>query len=426
MKPCHLIPRVAITLALAFFSASGPRAQQEKPERQKEDQVRGAPAEPDDAAEVRAQIAAVEKLLPAYVDRGAALYFLAAARMHLGETREAMDLLKQCAALEEGFDPSGGTEFAGLRNERAFIEMVERIRSRFPAVAAARRALVTEDKDLIPEGLAWDGNREVFYLGSLHQKKIVQIDLQSRASDFLRPEPERFLPILGIRMDPRDGTLWADTWEEKTGASQSEILHIAADGGVVARFAPPRGEQHGFNDLVVRKAGDIFTTDSLANRVFRLDPASRAFSPLHLHRELFYPNGIALADDDRTIFIADSLGVLKYDTVSSTSSDVAPGPHNTLAGADGLYWYRGSLIAIQNGIGAPRIAAHKLARDEASVSKVTILEFRTPFMALPTTGAIRGSDFYFIANSQIDNLNGDKILDVTLLEPVRIGVIHLP
>ncbi|HKF26379.1 MAG TPA: hypothetical protein VKB24_10390, partial [Candidatus Acidoferrum sp.] len=67
MKPCHLIPRVAITLALGFFSTSGPRAQQEKPERQKEDQVRGAPAEPDDAAEVRAQIAAVEKLLPAYV-----------------------------------------------------------------------------------------------------------------------------------------------------------------------------------------------------------------------------------------------------------------------------------------------------------------------------------------------------------------------
>jgi len=426
MKPCHLIPRAAITLALGFFSASGPRAQQEKPERQKEDEVRGAPAEPDDAAEVRAQIAAVEKLLPTYLDRGAALYFLAAARMHLGETREALDLLQQCAALEEGFDPSGGTEFAGLRKERAFIEMVERIRSHFPAVAAARRALVTEDKDLIPEGLAWDGNREVFYLGSLHRRKIVQIDLLGRASDFLRPEPERFLPILGIRMDPRDGTLWADTWEEKTGASQSEILHIAADGRVVARFALPRGEQHGFNDLVVRKTGDIFTTDSLANRVFRLDPASRAFSPLHLHRELFYPNGIALADDDRTIYIADSLGVLKYDTVSSTSSDVAPGPHNTLAGADGLYWYRSSLIAIQNGIGAPRIAAHKLARDEASVSKVTILEFRTPFMALPTTGAIRGSDFYFIANSQIDNLNGDKILDLTLLEPVRIGVIHLP
>ncbi|HEX9233108.1 MAG TPA: hypothetical protein VF863_01725 [Candidatus Acidoferrum sp.] len=45
---------------------------------------------------------------------------------------------------------------------------------------------------------------------------------------------------------------------------------------------------------------------------------------------------------------------------------------------------------------------------------------------MPTTGAIRGSDFYFISNSQIDNLNGDKILDPTRLEPVRIAVVHLP
>ena len=430
MKPIHSIPRVAICFALILFSGSGPRAQQEKQEREKESEVRGAPAEPDDAADVRAQIAAVEKLLPTYVDRGAALYFLAAARMHLGETREAMELLEQCVALGEGFDPSGGSEFAGLRNERAFTEMVERVKSRFPAVASGRRALATEDKDLIPEGLAWDPNREVFYLGSLHRKKIVQIDLQSRVSDFLQPQQERFLPILGIRMDPNDGTVWANTWEEKPGASRSQILHIASDGKVLARFAPKQseqhGEQHGFNDLVVRKVGDIFTTDSVANQVFRLDPASKAFSPLHLHRQLFYPNGIALAEDDRTLYIADALGVLKYDITASASGDVAPGPRNTLGGADGLYWYRGSLIAIQNGIGRPRIAAHKLSADGSRVSKATILEFHTPFTVLPTTGAIRGSDFYFIANSQIDNLNGDSILDVTRLEPVRIAVVHLP
>jgi hypothetical protein len=39
---------------------------------------------------------------------------------------------------------------------------------------------------------------------------------------------------------------------------------------------------------------------------------------------------------------------------------------------------------------------------------------------LPTTGAIHESDF-FIANSQIDNLNNDKVMDVTRLEAVRVG-----
>jgi len=388
--------------------------------------VRGAPAEPDDAADVRSQIAVVEKLLPTYVDRGAVLYFLAASKMHLGETREAMDLLKQCVALDEGFDPSGSSEFAGLRNEHAFTEMTERVKDHFPVVAQARRALVTEDKDLIPEGLAWDPKREVFYLGSLHRRKIVQIDLESRVSDFLQPQQERLLPILGIRMDPNDGTIWANTWEEKPGASRSQVLHITTDGKVLARFAPKDSSSHGFNDLVVRKAGDIYATDSLANQVFRFDPFTQAFSPLHLHRQLFYPNGIAIADDDKTLYIADALGAMKYDIATAASTDVAPGPRNTLAGVDGLYWYRGSLITIQNGIGTPRVAAHKLAADGARVGKVTILEFRTALTVLPTTGAIRGSDFYFISNSQIDNLNGDKIMDVTRLEPVRIAVVHLP
>jgi hypothetical protein len=45
---------------------------------------------------------------------------------------------------------------------------------------------------------------------------------------------------------------------------------------------------------------------------------------------------------------------------------------------------------------------------------------------LPTTGAIHESDFFFIANSQIDNLNNDKVMDVTRLEAVRVGVLRLP
>ena len=425
MERNALAARFALCLALLPLSAGWLRAQQ-KPERQSEDEIRGAPAEPDDAGEVRAQIAAVEKLLPTYVDRGAVLYFLASAKIHLGETREALELLGQCMALEEGFDPSGGTEFAGLRAEHAFSEMAERAKTRFPAVALARKALVTEEKDLVPEGLAWDPKREVFYLGSLHRRKIVQIDPESHVSDFLAQRGEAFFPLLGIRPDPGDGTIWAATWEEKPRASRSELLHIGPDATVLSRFAPADSAEHGFNDLIVGKSKEVFITDSVANQVLRFDPAAKVFSALRLHRPLYYPNGIAVSDDGSTLFIADALGVLHYDIASSSSVDVVPGPHNTLAGTDGLYWYRGSLVTIQNGIGTPRIAAHKLSSDGTRVAKLTVLEFRSKLSVLPTTGAIRGSDFYFIANSQIDNLNGDRILDATRLEPVRIAVVHLP
>jgi SMP-30/Gluconolactonase/LRE-like region len=417
-------------LLLILLPVLSARAQNQnaRPDQEKDQEnMRGAPAEPDDAPEVRAQISALETVLPSFVDRAAVLYFLAALKQHLGETREALELLKQCIALDEGFDASGSPEFAGMRSERAFTELTDRARQHFPAVAAARVALVTEERDLIPEGLAWDAKREVFYLGSLHRKKIVQITSDSHVSDFVISQQVPLLPVLGIRMDPTDGTIWANSFQESgANAGKTQLLHIDAQGKVLARFSPAGDGHHGFNDLVVRKSGDVFTTDSLGDAVFRFDPAGKTFRELKFHRHLYYPNGIALSGDDHTIFVADTLGVVKYDISDSSSIDVSPGPHTTLAGADGLYWYRGSLVAIQNGIGAPRVAMFRLSADGARVTRTTILEYRTPFTALPTTGAIRGSDFYFISNSQIDNLNGDKILDGTRLEPVRIAVLHLP
>ncbi|HXH68332.1 MAG TPA: hypothetical protein VNI81_14095, partial [Candidatus Limnocylindrales bacterium] len=91
-----------------------------------QEETRGAPAEPTDADETRAQIDAIQKLLPNFPDRAAALYAMAAAQQHFGESREALKLLKECIALREGFDPSGGAEFAGLRTSHEFTELVEK------------------------------------------------------------------------------------------------------------------------------------------------------------------------------------------------------------------------------------------------------------------------------------------------------------
>ena len=391
-------------------------------EKEKE-QIKGVLAEPADAAEVREQIAVVEKLKPVVPDRGAVLYFLSTARQHLGETREALALLKECLKLREGFDPSGSPSFLGSKGTKEFDDLVAAVRRDFPVIAQARLAFVTDEKDLIPEGLAYDAKQNIFYLGSLNRKKIVKIDSEGRVSDFVPADRYGLLPVLGIRLDPTDGTVWANTFED---AGWTELVHFDSAGKLLGRFAPKDSAKHGFNDLVVRKSGEVITTDSLSNQVFRFDPRSHAFTPLPVYRVLFYPNGIALAEDDRSLYVADGVGVVKIDLADNSSRDVDPGPRNTMAGADGLYWRNGSLIAVQNGIGSPRVAAFKLSNDGNRVTQVTVLENRTQFTALPTTGAIRGSDFYFIANSQIDNLTGDKIMDVTKLAAVRIAVARLP
>jgi hypothetical protein len=392
-------------------------------EKEKEE-IKGVLAEPDDAAEVRAQIATVEKLLPQLTDRGAALYFLSTLKQHLGETLEALQLLKECLALREGFDPTGSPSLRVLKGSKEFDDLVASVHRDYPVVAQAQLAFITEEKDLVPEGLAYDARQNVFYLSSLNRRKIVKINAEGRVSDFVPAGRDHLLPVLGIRLDPRDGTVWANSWEE--GVERSELLHFDAAGKLLGRYAPQDAAKHGFNDLTVRHSGEVLLTDSANNQVFRFDPVAHTFSAVPIHRVLSAPNGIALANDDRTLFVADDLGVVRVELDNGTTNDVNPGPRNTLAGIDGLYWHKGSLIAVQNGIGSPRVAAFKLSKDGNRVTQTTVLENRSAYTTLPTTGAIHGNNFYFIANSQIDNMNGNKVMDVTKLAAVRIAVLWLP
>jgi hypothetical protein len=379
--------------------------------------------EPADAPEVRQQIAVVEKRLPQLVDRGAGLYFLAASKQHLGETRDALRLLKECLALHQGFDPAGSPELGVLKGSKEFDDLVANVHREFPAVTQSRIAFVTEEKDLIPEGLAYDAGRKVFYLSSLNRRKIVKITADGRVTDFVPAGRDALLPILGIRLDSSDGTVWANSWEQN--GDRSELLHFDAAGQLLARYPPNDAVKHGFNDLVLRKTGEVLLTDSVGNQVLRFDRNAHTFRPLPVSRALSAPNGIALDDDDRQLYTADDFGIVRVDLASGSSAEVPPGPRNTLAGIDGLYWHKGTLIAVQNAIGSPRIAAFTLSRDGAQVIKTTVLENRSPFTILPTTGALRDNDFYFIVNSQSDNMNGDHIMDVTRLQPVRIAVLRL-
>jgi len=177
---------------------------------------------------------------------------------------------------------------------------------------------------------------------------------------------------------------------------------------------------------VLRRNGEIILTDSASNQVYRFDGGAHTFRPLMVHRSLSAPNGIALADDDRQLFVADDFGVVRVDLDSGASVDVIPGPRNTLAGIDGLLLAQGEPDCSSKWHWFAAYCRLPPSRDGSRVTQTTVLENRTAFTTTPTTGALHGNDFYFIANSQVDNLNGDKILDVTKLAPVRIAVVRLP
>jgi len=72
----------------------------------------------------------------------------------------------------------------------------------------------------------------------LNRRKIVKITAEGRVSDFVPAGRDNLLPVVGIRLDPADGTVWADSWEEVTG--RSELLHFDASGKLLGRYARGR------------------------------------------------------------------------------------------------------------------------------------------------------------------------------------------
>jgi hypothetical protein len=110
---------------------------------------------------------------------------------------------------------------------------------------------------------------------------------------------------------------------------------------------------------------------------------------------------------------------------NKTTQEVNPGHNNTLAGIDGLYWYKGSLLGVQYGTGAYRVARWRLSPAGLRVTFTEILERNTRFLSDPTTGAILHGKFYFMANTGIYNLKDDKIVDPKKLEPVHVAVVEL-
>ena len=76
-------------------------------------------------------------------------------------------------------------------------------------------------------------------------------------------------------------------------------------------------------------------------------------------------------------------------------------------------------------MGLPRAARFQLSRDGSRVTAATILEYRTDYVELPTTGAIDGDSFYFMSNTQVDNWKNEQIVDPAKLAAIRIAAIHL-
>jgi hypothetical protein len=332
-------------------------------------------------------------------------------------------LLKQCAALGEGFDPAADSAFQSLRSDPAFQNLVDRVRQQNPPVHRAHLAFTVAQRDIFPEGLAADASKRMFYMGSEYHNKIVRISEAGEVTDFVKEGVYDLMPVGGVHVDPADRSVWCATDPGKK--NRSEIVHFDAQGKLLERYVPSTPGPHVLNDLVLKGRNEIYVTDTEGNRVFRFDRESRRFAEVDLGRPLFGPNGITISDDGNVLYVGDNLGMIRLDLRTNKVQDVKPAGNDTMAGVDGLYWYDHGLVGVQYGTGAYRVMRWKLSTDGREVRSAQTLEQGTEMVRNPTTGAILDGKFYFMANTGMENLHDGKIVNPAKLEPLQIAVLPL-
>jgi sugar lactone lactonase YvrE len=164
---------------------------------------------------------------------------------------------------------------------------------------------------------------------------------------------------------------------------------------------PTEALKHSFGDLTLDAAGNVYVSDSGTPAIYLLRSATDALEPLTTDARFVNLQGIALDEKRKTLYIADySVGIYALDLATKELRLLAFPSNVTVLGIDGLYFDRGRLIAIQNGISPHRVARVTLDSTAAKITAVDVLEANHPLFDEPTLGVIERGRFYFIANSQ--------------------------
>lgn len=316
------------------------------------------------------------------------IYLLATYHDKAGETAEVVRWLGRLHELgwEHGVSP------LAFKNSRgsAFRNAVAKLASREPDASRATVAFtLAGQRDLVPEGIAYDPVDDVFYVSGIHRRKVLRVTPNGRVTDFVT---EGMLGGLGMKIDRARRVLWviSTTTPEMRGyVKGQDASQLAAydlrDGSLIRRIdANPAM----LNDLTILADGTIFATDMGRHKVVRLAPGSGVLE--EWIGELMFPNGIT--SDGENVYVADFRGIHRIAIADKSRTQIAV-PKTWLGGIDGLDFHDGTLIAIQNAIGNPRVL-----RVHPDGNRIELLESRNALFELPTTGAIRNGEYYFIAN----------------------------
>ena len=288
---------------------------------------------------------------------------------------------------------------------------------------ASEVAFMLAEKDLIPEGIAYDPLDQVFFLSSLHKRKIVRVRPRTAnqpaiVEDFTSQGQDGLYSTLGMKVDAERRVLWVCSSAESFMSAYSE-----ADSGkaalfkydlntrrLIRKYEIGPNPRHLLNDLALNAEGDVFITDIASGEIFTVLHDKDVLEVFIPSGRFTSPNGIAISSEGGKLFISDlPFGVYVVDVKTKLSTRLPQSVGMSPSGSDGLYFYKNSLIGIVNIVSerAGRVARFYLDDSAESITRGAVLDCNHPIYQWPTTGVVVGDSLFYIANSQFGSFDNE-------------------
>lgn len=268
---------------------------------------------------------------------------------------------------------------------------------------------ILDETDLVPEGIAWSGSGEKFYLTSIARSKIISVDKETGVQeDFITSGQYGYLPGAGIYVNDSENLLYALCgYYNRDSSVTSLFIFDLYSKELLKRYDIPVDGNHFLNDMIPDNDGNMYMTDSKTSSVFLLEKGKDQPAVFLRSDEIPYPNGIAISDDNNKLYVASSKGVRIIDIKTREILNEAD-TSGISSGIDGLEFYRNNLYGVQNGVPGNGYNFRKLMLNDAmdEITGVNVIDNKN--FNLPLTFCIANDKAVVIANSNLQFLDQEN------------------
>lgn len=364
--------------------------------------------------DAEAEIEAWSRLVELRPHIGRYRFELAARYALLDQKSNAYNALLELQSQGYNFDAREDKRFEKVATTKVWEHVLQGFDTNRTPFGEGKIAYTLPKEDLLLESLAWDASRKQLLVGSARDGAVYRVDKAGKLTPLVKADAENGLwAVFDLVVDDKRGVLWVAStamphfrnYNAETDLGRAGIFKFdLKTGKFLKKFLSPTiaGQNYILSSIALGDDGAVYAADGVNNAIYQV--RDDQFSRILHAPTLTSIRGIAVGAGGKSLYIGDhERGLVGLDLATGKPFDVRVPKNLSLGLIEGVSWWKGNLLIVQNGLPPSRIMRLDMSDDGKTIEQAQPLAANDVNLAAPTLGTVAGDTYYVIANSQKDN-----------------------